>query len=125
MSITATQANAELDAYFATTRWMSMHTATPGAAGSYAGEVSSVGTDYLRQSLAGKITAAVGGFCTNNATIVFPTIAAVYGIVIEFGIGSALIGGTMGLYGPFDQSSLKAIGQAYQFPAGTLRFQFR
>lgn len=125
MSIATTQANAELDAYFGVTRYMSLHTATPGPAGSYAGEVSSIGTGYARQSLAGKITAAVGGFSTNNATIVFPTIAAVYGVVIEFGIGSALSGGTMGLYGFFDQSSLKAVGQAYQFPAGTLRFQFR
>ncbi len=125
MPITTAQANADLDAYFATTRYMSLHTATPGAAGSYSGEVSSSGTDYARQSLAGKLTAASGGFVTNNATISFPTIAALYGIVIEFGIGSALSGGTMGLYGTFDQSSLKAIGQAYQFPAGTLRFQFR
>lgn len=125
MPITFTQANAELDAYFAITRYMSLHTATPGSAGSYSGEVSSVITGYARQSLAGKITAASGGFVTNNATISFPTIAALYGVVIEFAVGSALSGGTMGLYGSFDQSSLKAIGQAYQFPAGTLRFQFR
>lgn len=125
MPITTAEANAQLDAYFATTRYMSLHTATPGAAGSYSGEVTTVSTNYVRQSLAGKMSAASGGLVTNTATISFPTIAAVYGVVTAFAVGSAASAGTMGLYALFDNSSLKAIGQAYQFPAGTLRFAFR
>lgn len=125
MSMTTALQNALIDGYFATERFMSLHTESPDVAGSYSGEVSDGDTGYARQSLAGKMSEAVDGFVTNTVTITFPTIAAIYGIVTHFGVGDAASAGTMGLYGIFTESSLKGVGQAYQFPPGALRFQFR
>lgn len=122
---TTAQANAILDAYFATERFMSLHSASPGIAGSYAAEVSSSGTGYERQSLLTKLGAATGGLVINTSTISFPVISAAYPIVTSFAAGSALSGGVMGVFGDFNESSLRSVGQSYQFPPGTIRFQIR
>lgn len=102
---------------------MSLHSADPGDAGSYAAEVTAVATAYARQSLAGKLGAASGGLVVNTGTITFPTITAAYPIITHFGAGSALTAGTMGIRGYFNESSLRSVGQSYQFPPGTIRFR--
>lgn len=123
MPFTTTQQNAILDAYFATERFMSLHSADPGLAGSYAAEVA-VGA-YARQSLAGKLGAASGGIVQNTTTISFPVITVTYPIVTHFGAGSALTGGTMGIVGVFNESSLRTVGQRYQFPPGAIRYRLQ
>lgn len=125
MGFTTVQQNAILDAYFAVERFMSLHSADPGVAGSYAAEVTTVATAYARQSLAGKLGAASGGIVVNTATIQFPVITAAYPVVTHFAAGSALTAGTMGIAGVFNESSLRAVGQRYQFPAGTIRFRLQ
>ncbi len=66
---TAAQANAILDAYFADERFLSLHSASPGAAGSYAAEVPGGGTGYARQSLLGKLGAASGAVAAGSAPL--------------------------------------------------------
>lgn len=126
MGMTTTLQNALLDEYFSVERFMSLHTAPPGASGSLVHEVSTSGTGYARQSLAGKMGAASGGVVVNTSTVTFPTITADYGAPIsDFATSSAISAGVMGLYGSFNESLLKGIGSAYQYPPGTIRFQFR
>lgn len=125
MGMTTTLQNALLNEYFSVTRYMSLHSAPPTASGSLTNEVSSSGTAYARQSLAGKLSAASGGVITNTGTITFPTITAAYPVVTDFGIEDALTAGVMGLTGPFTEASLKGVGSAYQFPPGTIQIRFQ
>lgn len=126
MGMTTTLQNALLEEYFAVERFLSLHTASPGVTGSFAAEVPLIGTGYARQSLAGKLSAASGGLIVNTSVITFPTILAEYGApVSDFATCSALTGGSIGLFGYFNESVLKNIGQAYQYPPGALRFQLR
>lgn len=121
MSLTTALQNSILDGYFATEKFLSLHTGQPGASGSHANEVA--GGGYARQSLTGKLSAASGGIVTNTGTITFPAITAEYGAVTDFATESALIGGVMGITASFTSASLKTVGQTYQFPPGTIRFQ--
>jgi hypothetical protein len=126
MGMTTTLANAWLDAYFAVPRFLSLHTAPLLVTGALDHEVPAAGTGYLRQSLAGKIGAASGGVAVNTSTVTFPTILSLYGEpVSDFATSDAASGGAMGLYGSFNESLLKSVGQSYQYPPGTLRFQLR
>lgn len=125
MGMTTVLQNALLEQFFAVPRFLSLHSASPTAAGSHANEVSASGTGYARQALAGKLSAPLGGVVTNVVTITFPVIAGGYPVVTDFGVDDALSGGVMGLTGSFTDASVKTVGQAYQFPPGTIRFQFR
>ena len=125
MGFTTTFQDQFLDEYFAVERFLSLHSAPPGAGGSYASEVPAGGTGYIRQSLAGKLSVAAGGLITNVSAINFPLITGNYPVVTDFGVGSALTGGIMGVTGVFNESSLRSIGQSYQFAPGALRFQLR
>lgn len=126
MGMATSLQNSILDQYFSVPRYMSLHLAPLEASGSFADEVSIVGTGYARQPLAGKLGPASNGLITNTGTITFPTILASYGgPVTDFAICSALTGGAIGLYGYFIESVLKGAGQAYQYPPGALRFQLR
>lgn len=125
MAMTTSLQNALLDAFFAVPRFMSLHSAPPTVSGSHASEVQSGGTGYARQALVGKLSAAAAGVVTNVGTITFPVIAGAYPVVTDFGVEDALSGGTMGLTGSFTDATIKVVGQAYQFPPGTIRFQFR
>jgi hypothetical protein len=62
---------------------------------------------------------------SNSVTVLFPAILADYGLISHFGISDAVSAGTMGLYGYFSETARRGIGQQFQFPPGTLRFQFR
>lgn len=121
MGMTTALRNVWLDEYFGAPRWLSLHSAAPGAGGSHAFEVS--GGGYERQSLAGKISAANDGVVTNTGTITFPLITGAYPVVTDFGIEDAVIGGVMGITAAFTSASLKHPGQAYQFPPGTIRIR--
>ena len=126
MPMTSLLQNALLDEYFSVERFMSLHKGAPGEAGSFSDEVAAIGTGYARQSLAGKLGIASGGLITNTGTITFPVVTSEYGAPItHFAIVSAATGGQIGLWGYFSESVLKGIGQAYQYPPGALRFQFR
>jgi hypothetical protein len=126
MGISTALANAWLNAYFSVPRYMSLHKASPGVAGSLAQEVPTIGTGYARQSLVGKLGIAANGLVTNTQVLTFPTITAEYGgPVTDFAACDALTGGTIGLFGAFNESLLKGVGGAYQYPAGAIRFQLR
>lgn len=125
MPLTTAQQNAFLDEYFAEERFMSLHSADPGAAGSYSAEVPTADTGYERQSLLGKIGAASGGVAVNTLTISFPVVEDDYPVVSFFGVGDAVTAGTMGIIGYFNESSLRTVGQRYQFAPGTIRFRLQ
>lgn len=125
MGMTTPLQNALLDEYFAVERFMSLHLASPGASGNLATEVPTIGTGYARQSLFGKVGQASGGLVINTQTITFPPIALEYGGPVSDFATSRTLAGALDLFGAFNESLLKGVGSAYQYPPGTLRFQFR
>ena len=108
-------------------RYLSLHLSSPTDSGSYANEVTTSGTAYARQSVDSNMTAAGSstGISTNASIILFPVITADYGgAITHIGIGSALTGGTMALWGALTESQVKNVGQAFQLSPSQLSIQF-
>lgn len=82
-----------------TTVYTSLHTGSPGEAGSHATEVSAGG--YARQSITGNMGAAdaVTGISLNTATITFGPAAANWGTITFIGVEDTLTVGNMCFYG--------------------------
>lgn len=111
--------------YTAPTLYLSLHTTSPTDTGSLAGEVSTTGTGYARQSITGSMfaTDSTTGESTNSATISFPTITAEYGTVTYIGLNDAATAGNMLFWGEINEPQNKVIGEAYQFSIGQLSVQ--
>lgn len=100
--------------------YLSLHTASPGKAGSLANEVSLASIGYARISLAGKMnpTDSVSGVSTNNATLLFGPATADWGSVQYVAISDASTGGNMLLFASLSQVQTTPIGESVQFSTG-------
>lgn len=107
--------------------YLSLHTADPTDAGSFAAEVSTSGTGYARQLITGSMnfTDSSSGISQNTSPIAFPVITGAYGTVTHIGISSALTGGTMLFSGPITEPQNKTVGESYQFATGQLSIQLQ
>lgn len=104
--------------------YLSLHTASPTDAGSFASEISTIGTGYARQSITTKmgVTDPTTGISLNSTIITFPVITATYGAtaVAFLGISDALTAGNMCVWGTITEPQNKTVGEAYQFTANQL-----
>jgi hypothetical protein len=103
-----------------TTVYCSLHTGSPGEAGSLAFEVSLSGAGYSRISVTSKMTAtdSVTGVSSNNVAVPFGPALADWGTISYVAISDAATAGNMLLYGPLTEVQTTPIGESVQFSTG-------
>jgi hypothetical protein len=108
------------------TVYVSLHTADPTNTGSFANEVSTSGSGYVRIAATAKMNAtdSVTGISANNVAITFGPALADWGTVTHVGISDGSSGGNMLLYGPLTVVQTTPIGESVQFSAGQFITQF-
>jgi hypothetical protein len=102
-----------------TTVYASLHTASPGKAGSFASEVSTTASGYARIAITSKMNAAdaVTGISTNNTAIVFGPATLDWGTITYVAISDAITGGNMLEFGALTVVQTTPIGESVQFSA--------
>lgn len=99
--------------------YASLHTASPGEAGSLANEVlTSSGYARVLVTSLMNVTDSVTGIAANNATILFGPATADWGTVTYVAISDASSGGNMLLYGALTEVQTTPIGESVQFSVG-------
>lgn len=97
--------------------WTTNPTMPAGTGGT---EVSSSGTAYVREALAGLMAAAASGSITTNANITWPTATASWGTVTGVGLFDASSGGNLLWSGALTLSKTVGSGDTFQIPTGDL-----
>lgn len=106
--------------------YLSLHTADPTDAGSFAAEISTSGTAYARQPLlaAMSVTSLMTGVSANTLAINFGPAAIDWGIVTHIGISDALTAGVMWFRGELSTAKIMDVGQDFQLAASQLQIAF-
>ncbi len=109
-----------------TTVYASLHTLSPGQAGSFASEVTTVSSGYLRATLTSKMNACdpVTGISANNANVLYGPALIDWGTITYIAISDAISGGNMLMYGALSVAQTTPIGESIQFSVGQFVVQF-
>lgn len=99
---------------------LSLHTASPGAAGSHAAEVSTSGSAYARQSLTGLMGVSSGGVSINLSAINFGPATSNWGSINYVAIEDET-NGQMIWYGSASPPRTINDGLPFQIAAGQIR----
>lgn len=105
--------------------YISLHTASPGKAGSHSFEITTVSSGYVRQALIGIIGATdlASGFAVNTSAINFGPATVNWGTVVAVGIEDALTSGNMIAYGSPSSPRTITNGLPFQISAGDVRLR--
>lgn len=114
-----------------TTLYVSLHTASPGEAGSHSNEIGS-GVGYSRQTLTGNIgtTDLSTGIASSTTTITFGPATSDWGTVNYIGIEEAPSGGSpdlsnnMLMFGAPTTAKTIVNGQSFTIAIGQISLQF-
>jgi hypothetical protein len=110
------------DQIIALGRWMSLHTADPTDSGSDASEVSTVGTNYARLDMAGKMSPfdLFSGLSTliDNVDIGPPPLGVDWGLITHAGFWDAETSGNMIMSGPLSTAQDIPSGRQFQLLPG-------
>lgn len=99
-----------------TTLYLALFTANPDEDGSGA-EVSTVGTAYVRQTVAFTVT---GNTASNSGAVEYPTATASFGTVSHVGIYDASTSGNLLAYAALTSSKAISTGDVFRVPVGDL-----
>lgn len=100
--------------------YASLHTVSPGQAGSFTNEVTTTSSGYLRQAITSKMNATdnVTGISSNNANVLYGPATTDWGTITYIAISDAVSGGNMLMYGALSVAQTTPIGQSVQFSVG-------
>lgn len=98
------------------TLYLALFTANPDEDGSGA-EVSTVGTAYVRQTVAFTVT---GNTASNSGAVEYPTATASFGTVSHVGIYDASTSGNLIAYAALSSSKAISTGDVFRVPVGDL-----
>lgn len=103
--------------------YLSLHTASPGNSGSHAAEVSTSGSAYARQPLAGIMGATdlSSGVSVNTSTINFGPATSNWGPITYVAIEDAASGGNMIWFGAPATPRIINDGLPFQIASGQIR----
>jgi hypothetical protein len=106
-------------------RYLSLHSANPGEAGSHAFEITTVSSGYSRLDLNGLMTAPdpTTGLTVNNTTLIIGP-ALIPWTVNFLGLEDASSGGNMLMPGIPTVPKLIAVGTPFMIPPGQLQIRF-
>lgn len=110
------------DQVIARARWMSLHTDDPTDVGSAAAEVSTIGTNYGRIDMAGKMSKI--DLASGRATLIGdvsvgpPPLGVDWGLITHAGFWDAETGGNMLMSGPLQTAQDITSGKQFQLLPG-------
>lgn len=106
--------------------YLSLHTADPTDAGSFAAEISTSGTGYARQPLLASMSATslLTGISANTLAVTAGPASIDWGTITHIGISDALTAGTMWFRGELSAAKIMDAGQSFQLAASQLQIQF-